>query len=147
MDQLGRPAEAIAAARSWIRHGPGGRAHLVLARGLLRTGRQAEAEQSLRDGLALAANDTYCTLGLAAVLMHKSGEANTLLEAGQLLERARGQLTLGGPFELVSVFPSLVVIYEGLNDKPDRARELMGKLCGPGQETDFARQVRAALGR
>jgi Tfp pilus assembly protein PilF len=146
LDAHGSPAEAIAAAQAWVKLAPGTRAHLVLARGLARSGKLDEAEKALRDALALAPSEPYCTLGLAAVLMRKSNKANTLIEVGELLQRGQAELALGGPLELLGILPGLMVINEGLSDRPDQARELLGRYCAPGQENDFARQVRHALG-
>jgi tetratricopeptide (TPR) repeat protein len=141
----GRHEEALEVSRACLKRFPTSRNHFILAKGLVKCGRAAEAEPILRDGLKADPDDLYCTLGLVAVLILGSDKADTLPEAGQRLETATRQLRPMWSRDVIRDLAAMTIIYEGLTDKADKGRSFLRNMLASEPETPELRKIREAL--
>jgi hypothetical protein len=84
-----KQAEELAAADIVAKNNPSARNCYLLAKAQAHHQRYDLAEVTCRSGLTHNGADLYCLMGLSAVLMRKSDDAETLRTVGELLERAR----------------------------------------------------------
>jgi tetratricopeptide (TPR) repeat protein len=132
-------AAALEVARACLKRYPTPRNHFLLAKLLVDCDRLGEAEQPLREGLGLDPKDVYCNLGLAAILILRNNEADTLAEAGK---------HLGIAMDLRRDFVALAIISKGLEGRtgPRELRDALSQLLTHEEETPELRKIREALG-
>jgi tetratricopeptide (TPR) repeat protein len=125
LDERGRPEESLTVGRQWLKRFPSPRSHVWVAQLLARAGRWQEAEKVLRDAGQKYPNDMLCTVALAAVQFHRSQDAEALSEANRLIGQALLQVSPATPAELQVDLFMLRLVYEGLNDRPNNARQML----------------------
>jgi tetratricopeptide (TPR) repeat protein len=99
-----------------------------------------KVEEQIRAGLKLDATDSYCTLGLAALLLRK-GDATSVRAAGTYLDRLEKE----GDSKLRSDLRVARSVHTALSGEPRKARDMLDDLLKFEKDHRKAQQARAAF--
>jgi tetratricopeptide (TPR) repeat protein len=143
---LQRPDKALDLARQRLTHRDSAANRFIAAKVCERLERWDEAEEHLRAGLKLGANDVPATLGLAALCLRRDDDRSRA-EAGQLLARAQGLLTDDSPPSQRLDHAAARAVYLALTGHADEAVPLLKAVLQKNGHHRTAGEALEALAR
>ncbi len=114
--------EAVRTAQALVQHLPAARSHYLLSKAYALHNRFDLAEQECRAGLKINPTDVHCLLGMAAVVLRKGDDAQTLRDAQTLLDLAKREARPEAGPALVVEIEYLVLAHQALAGEPGIAR-------------------------
>jgi tetratricopeptide (TPR) repeat protein len=117
-----RHDEAMRTAQALVQQLPTARSHYLLGKAYALLGRYDLAEQECRAGLKLNATDVHCLLGMAAVVMRKGDDEQTLQDVQKLLDSARRECRPDAGAAVFVEIEYLSLAHQALSGEPGIAR-------------------------
>jgi len=123
-----RHDDAVQTAKALVQHLPSARSHYLLSKGYALQGRYDLAEQECREGLKKNPADVHCLLGMAAVVMRKGDDAQTLRDAAALLDLAKRECRPDSSPAIFVEIEYLVLAHQALSGEPGIARAKLQRM-------------------
>jgi tetratricopeptide (TPR) repeat protein len=117
--------EVYEVAKKQLEHCVTARNHLIVAGECVQLHRLDEAEKVLRRGLKQFPDDMHCRLGLAAVLLRKNDQPETLAEVSQCLVEVKEPILAKGDEDMRKTLFFNYAIYLALTGKSFESREML----------------------
>jgi tetratricopeptide (TPR) repeat protein len=153
----GDPAELVAACRERLKHTDSPHNRVVLAKAYEQANRLDDAEREIRTALKQAPDDFLANLSLAALLLRRAADRDSLAQASKLLDKAEGLLEASQKEKRPSLLSGAAAprldldatrgIHAALTGNSQEARDLFQKVLKEDDNHKVAKPALEALSR